>query len=71
MQCAAGGGGGGEPAVRKGPWTMEEDLVLADYVAANGEGAWNSLARAAGTCHIDHQYSPAVHGGARRRSTYV
>ncbi|XP_037474416.1 transcription factor MYB24-like [Triticum dicoccoides] len=48
MQCAAGGGGGGEPAVRKGPWTMEEDLVLADYVAANGEGAWNSLARAAG-----------------------
>ncbi|XP_048558616.1 MYB-like transcription factor EOBI [Triticum urartu] len=41
MQCA-------EPAVRKGPWTMEEDLVLANYVAANGEGAWNSLARAAG-----------------------
>lgn len=51
MQCA-------EPAVRKGPWTMEEDLVLANYVAANGEGAWNSLARAAG------EYLPAVHGGA-------
>ncbi|CAM0953747.1 unnamed protein product [Alopecurus aequalis] len=42
------GGGGAETAVRKGPWTMEEDLVLANYVAANGEGAWNSLARAAG-----------------------
>ncbi|KAE8806893.1 Transcription factor MYB21 [Hordeum vulgare] len=47
MQCAADGGGA-EPAVRKGPWTMEEDLVLANYVAANGEGAWNTLARAAG-----------------------
>ncbi|EMS68570.1 Transcription factor MYB21 [Triticum urartu] len=39
---------------------MEEDLVLANYVAANGEGAWNSLARAAG------EYLPAVHGGASR-----
>ncbi|KAL6609397.1 hypothetical protein ACP70R_039366 [Stipagrostis hirtigluma subsp. patula] len=46
-----GGGGGGQPAeavVRKGPWTMEEDLVLVNYIAANGEGAWNNLARAAG-----------------------
>jgi myb proto-oncogene protein len=41
--------GTAETVVRKGPWTMEEDLVLANYVAANGEGAWNSLARAAGT----------------------
>ncbi|KAG8086456.1 hypothetical protein GUJ93_ZPchr0010g7796 [Zizania palustris] len=37
-----------EPAVRKGPWTMEEDLGLVNYIAVNGEGAWNSLARAAG-----------------------
>jgi hypothetical protein len=43
------GGGGEETAVRKGPWTMEEDLILANYVAVNGEGDWNSLARAAGT----------------------
>ncbi|KAK1698679.1 hypothetical protein QYE76_015376 [Lolium multiflorum] len=41
-------GGGEETAVRKGPWTMEEDLILANYVAVNGEGDWNSLARAAG-----------------------
>uniref|UniRef100_A0ACD5TDL7 Uncharacterized protein n=1 Tax=Avena sativa TaxID=4498 RepID=A0ACD5TDL7_AVESA len=44
----ADGGAAAETAVRKGPWTMEEDLVLANYVAANGEGAWNSLARTAG-----------------------
>ncbi|CAL4901751.1 unnamed protein product [Urochloa decumbens] len=35
------------PGVRKGPWTME-DHVLVNYIAAHGEGAWNSLARAAG-----------------------
>uniref|UniRef100_J3M9U8 Uncharacterized protein n=2 Tax=Oryza brachyantha TaxID=4533 RepID=J3M9U8_ORYBR len=47
-----GSGDGGEQqeaaAVRKGPWTMEEDLSLANYIAANGDGAWNALARAAG-----------------------
>ena len=35
-------------ATRKGPWTMEEDHVLVNYIAAHGEGAWNNLARAAG-----------------------
>ncbi|CAI9758586.1 unnamed protein product [Fraxinus pennsylvanica] len=34
--------------VRKGPWTMEEDLILMNYIANHGEGVWNSLARAAG-----------------------
>ncbi|KAK6928348.1 SANT/Myb domain [Dillenia turbinata] len=34
--------------VRKGPWTMEEDLILINYIANHGEGVWNSLARAAG-----------------------
>uniref|UniRef100_A0ACD5T760 Uncharacterized protein n=1 Tax=Avena sativa TaxID=4498 RepID=A0ACD5T760_AVESA len=49
MQADGGGGGAAaETAVRKGPWTMEEDLVLANYVAVNGEGSWNSLARTAG-----------------------
>ncbi|KAF0927166.1 hypothetical protein E2562_030973 [Oryza meyeriana var. granulata] len=46
-----GGGGVVQPeaaAVRKGPWTMEEDLSLVNYIAVNGEGAWNTLARAAG-----------------------
>ena len=38
--------------VRKGPWTMEEDLILINYIANHGEGVWNSLARYAGTPHI-------------------
>uniref|UniRef100_A0A6N2M7K8 Uncharacterized protein n=1 Tax=Salix viminalis TaxID=40686 RepID=A0A6N2M7K8_SALVM len=37
-----------EVEVRKGPWTMEEDLILTNYIANHGEGVWNSLARAAG-----------------------
>uniref|UniRef100_K9LXH5 R2R3 MYB n=1 Tax=Iris fulva TaxID=92176 RepID=K9LXH5_9ASPA len=34
--------------VRKGPWTMEEDLILINYIANHGEGDWNTLARSAG-----------------------
>lgn len=34
--------------VRKGPWTMEEDLILINYIANHGDGVWNSLARSAG-----------------------
>ncbi|CAI0626455.1 unnamed protein product [Linum tenue] len=34
--------------LRRGPWTVEEDFKLIDYVAAHGEGRWNSLARCAG-----------------------
>ncbi|KAG2597084.1 transcription factor JAMYB-like [Panicum virgatum] len=34
--------------LRRGPWTAEEDALLAGYVAANGEGRWNELALAAG-----------------------
>ncbi|KAK9119722.1 hypothetical protein Scep_017815 [Stephania cephalantha] len=37
-----------ESEVRKGPWTMEEDLILINYIANHGEGVWNSLARSAG-----------------------
>ncbi|XP_031501379.1 MYB-like transcription factor EOBI [Nymphaea colorata] len=33
---------------RKGPWTMEEDMILINYVSTHGEGLWNSLARLAG-----------------------
>jgi myb proto-oncogene protein len=35
--------------VRKGPWTMEEDLILINYIANHGEGVWNSLAKSAGS----------------------
>ncbi|KAF9663582.1 hypothetical protein SADUNF_Sadunf17G0066500 [Salix dunnii] len=33
--------------VRKGPWTLEEDLILTNHIANHGEGVWNSLARSA------------------------
>lgn len=35
--------------LRRGPWTVEEDLILMNYITAHGEGRWNSLARCAGT----------------------
>ena len=35
--------------VRKGPWTLEEDLILINYIANHGEGVWNTLAKSAGT----------------------
>uniref|UniRef100_A0ACD6AHQ3 Uncharacterized protein n=1 Tax=Avena sativa TaxID=4498 RepID=A0ACD6AHQ3_AVESA len=34
--------------LRRGPWTVDEDLTLINYIADNGEGRWNALARAAG-----------------------
>ncbi|VAH77801.1 unnamed protein product [Triticum turgidum subsp. durum] len=44
MMC----GRAGEPAVRKGPWTLEEDLILVGYISQHGEGSWDNLARSAG-----------------------
>ncbi|CAN6981130.1 unnamed protein product [Brassica oleracea var. botrytis] len=37
-----------EGTVRKGPWTMEEDLILFNYILNHGEGLWNSVAKASG-----------------------
>ncbi|PON42045.1 MYB transcription factor [Trema orientale] len=34
--------------LRKGPWTVEEDSMLFNYVSIHGEGRWNTLARHAG-----------------------
>lgn len=34
--------------VRRGPWTVEEDFALMNYIFRHGEGRWNSLARSAG-----------------------
>ncbi|ESQ46958.1 hypothetical protein EUTSA_v10027930mg [Eutrema salsugineum] len=45
---SSGGSGSGDAEVRKGPWTMEEDLILINYIANHGEGVWNSLAKSAG-----------------------
>ncbi|KAK7379073.1 hypothetical protein VNO80_04526 [Phaseolus coccineus] len=30
---------------RKGPWSVEEDTLLQNYVATHGDGRWNSVAR--------------------------
>lgn len=37
-----------EMYLRRGPWTVDEDLALTNYIANHGEGRWNSLARSAG-----------------------
>ena len=42
-------GGSGDAELRRGPWTVDEDLTLINYIAEHGEGRWNALARAAGT----------------------
>ncbi|XP_010524743.1 PREDICTED: transcription factor MYB108-like [Tarenaya hassleriana] len=34
--------------LRRGPWTVEEDFKLINYIATHGEGRWNSLASCAG-----------------------
>ncbi|XAR51624.1 hypothetical protein NMG60_11006303 [Bertholletia excelsa] len=40
--------GAAEQGWRKGPWTPEEDKLLADYVKLHGEGRWSSVAKSAG-----------------------
>ncbi|KAK4279135.1 hypothetical protein QN277_016888 [Acacia crassicarpa] len=37
-----------EMGIRKGPWTVEEDAILVNYITIHGEGRWNSVARSAG-----------------------
>lgn len=32
-----------DQGLRKGPWTREEDVVLAEYVKKHGEGNWNAV----------------------------
>ncbi|CAA0824109.1 myb domain protein 112 [Striga hermonthica] len=34
--------------LRRGPWTVEEDFTLINYISLHGEGRWNSLARSSG-----------------------
>ena len=35
-------------ALKKGPWTTAEDVILVDYVTKNGEGNWNAVQRNTG-----------------------
>ncbi|XP_050376259.1 transcription factor MYB62-like [Argentina anserina] len=37
-----------ENELRRGPWTLEEDTLLIQYIARHGEGRWNLLANRAG-----------------------
>ncbi|KAF8053788.1 hypothetical protein N665_1374s0009 [Sinapis alba] len=37
-----------EMNLRRGPWTVEEDFKLINYISTHGEGRWNSLSRCAG-----------------------
>jgi len=53
--AAAGGGSSKDDEaaaaaadLRRGSWTVDEDILLVNYIAAHGEGRWNSLARSAG-----------------------
>ncbi|KAJ7975136.1 Myb transcription factor [Quillaja saponaria] len=34
--------------LRRGPWTLEEDNLLIQYIANHGEGSWNLLAKCSG-----------------------
>ncbi|KAI4350896.1 hypothetical protein L6164_005301 [Bauhinia variegata] len=34
--------------LRRGPWTLEEDTMLTQYIAKHGEGSWNLLAKRSG-----------------------
>lgn len=40
--------GEGGSDLRRGPWTREEDNLLIHYIAHNGEGRWNMVAKCAG-----------------------
>lgn len=39
---------------RKGPWTIEEDRLLTEYVKVHGEGRWNSVSKISGNRSFIH-----------------
>lgn len=45
-----------EMDLRRGPWTVDEDLTLMNYITNHGEGRWNSLARSAGNFLFPYIY---------------
>ncbi|KAG5010440.1 hypothetical protein JHK82_019087 [Glycine max] len=36
-----------EMGMRKGPWAVDENTILVNYITTHGEGHWNSVARCA------------------------
>ena len=45
--------------LRRGPWTLEEDNLLMNYIVCHGEGRWNLLARCSGELLIS--FHPCTH----------
>ncbi|XP_074587124.1 transcription factor JAMYB-like [Curcuma longa] len=48
FEARAGNSSDVEVELRKGPWAVEEDLLLANYVSLHGEGRWDSVAKCSG-----------------------
>lgn len=48
FDARAGNNSEAEMELRKGPWTVEEDLLLVNYVSVHGEGRWDSVAKCSG-----------------------
>ncbi|XP_058784713.1 transcription factor GAMYB-like [Vicia villosa] len=63
-------GGGGEVALKKGPWTREEDEILVDHIKKYGEGKWKAvqknsgLARDGKSCRL--RWSNHLRSGLKR-----
>lgn len=47
-------GMGSETVWKKGPWTLEEDHLLTEYVSLHGEGRWSSVARFTGNIYSSY-----------------
>ncbi|KAJ1397937.1 SANT/Myb domain [Sesbania bispinosa] len=47
-----------EIGIRKGPWTLDEDTILVNYITTHGEGHWNSVACCAGMWSKIAQHLP-------------
>jgi len=41
--------------LRRGPWTLEEDNLLSQYISSHGEGRWNLLAKRSGNLTTTQQ----------------
>ncbi|KAM0072874.1 putative transcription factor MYB-HB-like family [Helianthus debilis subsp. tardiflorus] len=71
---AAGGSGSGT-ALKKGPWTSEEDAVLMEYVNTHGEGSWNAVQRNSGllrygkSCRL--RWANHLRPNLKKRSIYA
>jgi len=43
-----------EKGLKKGPWTLEEDDKLMNYIQKHGHGSWKALPELAGTSTVIH-----------------